>query len=548
MGVTNNKSQILRSLLNSDNLEFLMEAHSGVSAVIAEEAGFKGIWASGLSMSAMTGCRDRNELDLSEICKIVEWMADHTKIPILVDGDTGGVDSNASRIMVNKLTKAGAAGVCIEDKMYPKHNSFLDNNESDLADPYRHAQKIKEMKRENPEFVVIARLESFISGQGVHEALRRALIYKNAGADAILVHSKRKDCSEIEKFMESWSTLKEEERVPIVIVPTKYYQTPTDHFRELGISTVIWANHQMRASIKYMKDICCRIHHDESLVGVENEIASVQDIFELQRDQELAALEKAQEERIPGGSSIILSATANHFKDINVPKCLVKIKGNTTVLDILETGLKSLGVSESTVVLGEAMSIHDLSLRHPLPTRIVYNQDWFSTSEVVSLHKALVERSKISNFPLYVSYGDIILKGSSLSKFSQNVKTSDIVIGVDPSYDPSNYNEFVQGSPSYSKLSVFDSFQVYSVSDSIPDNDCVGSFIGLFKVVTAKGLKCLERAVECVVSESSTARMYKVLDILCKTCKVSGVYITSSEWVDINTVNDHRKAEEMTDD
>lgn len=157
------KSKMLKQMLYSPNLEFAMECHSGLSAVIAEEAGFKCLWASGLSMSAMTGCRDRNELDISEVCKIVEWMADHTTVPILVDGDTGGVDPNSARIMVSKLTKAGAAGVCIEDKLYPKHNSFLDNSSSDLADPALHSTKIREMKAENPDFVVVARLESFIA-------------------------------------------------------------------------------------------------------------------------------------------------------------------------------------------------------------------------------------------------------------------------------------------------------------------------------------------------------------------------------------------------
>jgi len=104
------------------------------------------------------------------------------------------------------------------------------------------------------DFIVVARVEAFIAGQGLGEALRRAEAYRQAGADAVLIHSLRTDIEDIAAFMKEWS-----DRLPVVIVPTKYYTTPTAQFRELGISLVIWANHNLRASIDAMKKITGQI-------------------------------------------------------------------------------------------------------------------------------------------------------------------------------------------------------------------------------------------------------------------------------------------------
>ena len=413
------KSLRLRKLLNSNDLEFAMECHSGISAVIAEEAGFKCLWASGLSVSAMTGCRDRNELDISEVSKVVEWMADHTSVPILVDGDTGGVDYNSARIMVNKLTKAGAAGVCIEDKLYPKHNSFLSNSDKDLAEPEQHAGKIKSMKDENPDFVVVARLEGFIAKSKFTDIISRAKMYADAGADAILVHSKIKNSSEIDRFMEYWNNDDNYSKVPVVIVPTKYYNTPTDHFREIGVSTVIWANHQMRASIRSMQDVCKSIYNNQSLVQVESEIATVNEIFRLQRDDYLQELEKKY---LPSykGYAVILSAVKSKVSDL--PKALDTV-GNSTVLDKQIKTFSKDGISNFIVVSGYESNKFDL-----YNVTNVLNNKWSSSTEVYS---SLLGVSS-AGIPLYISYGDIVFKDSVLTKMSSC--NSDIVIGVADKY------------------------------------------------------------------------------------------------------------------
>ncbi|MDO7905614.1 phosphoenolpyruvate mutase [Paenibacillus sp. JX-17] len=289
-----NTSQ-LRQMLQSDQLEFIMEAHHGLSARIVEEAGFKGIWASGLSISASLGVRDSNEASWTQVLDILEFMTDAVSIPILLDGDTGYGNFNNARRLVQKLEQRKVAGVCIEDKLFPKTNSFLDNGIQSLADIDEFCGKIKAMKdtQNDPDFVVVARIEALIAGCGHEEALRRAEAYRRAGADAVLVHSKRSDANEIQAFMNEWSN-----RLPVIIVPTKYYTTPTDIFRQMGISTVIWANHNLRSSVTAMQQTTRQIFKDESLAGIEQSVATVDEIFRLQNVDEL---QRAESKYLPSG-------------------------------------------------------------------------------------------------------------------------------------------------------------------------------------------------------------------------------------------------------
>ncbi|MBT5064812.1 MAG: phosphoenolpyruvate mutase, partial [Proteobacteria bacterium] len=123
----------LKALLLSDNLEFILEAHNGISARIAEEAGFSGIWASGLALSAQYGVRDNNEASWTQVVDMVEFMVDACNIPILLDGDTGYGNFNNMRRLVRKLEQRGVSGVCIEDKLFPKTNSFISGEKQELA-------------------------------------------------------------------------------------------------------------------------------------------------------------------------------------------------------------------------------------------------------------------------------------------------------------------------------------------------------------------------------------------------------------------------------
>ena len=288
------KGNKLRDLLESNKLEFIMEAHNGLSAKIVEETGFSGIWGSGLSISAAHGVRDNNELSWTDVVDTMKYMSNATSVPILLDADTGYGNYNNFVQVLKELVKHDVGGVAIEDKLFPKTNSFIDGEKQKLADPDEFAGKIKAGKdflksigRED--FVIISRVESFITGYDLDDALMRARKYAAAGVDAILMHSKIQDESQIESFMNAWN---KESKVPVVIVPTKYYKTPSSKFQELGVSLVIWANHNMRSCIKAMQETSQTIFEEQSLLSIEENVAPLKDVFRLQNADELKDTDK----------------------------------------------------------------------------------------------------------------------------------------------------------------------------------------------------------------------------------------------------------------
>jgi phosphoenolpyruvate phosphomutase len=283
------KSSQFKHLLQTKDLEFLMEAHDGLSARIVEEAGFKGIWASGLCMSASLGVRDSNEASWTQVVDILEFMSDATTIPIMVDADTGYGNFNNVRRLVKKLEQRGISAMCIEDKLFPKTNSFINGSSQPLADVDEFCGKIKAAKdiQQDPDFCVVARTESFIVGSGLAEALRRAEAYYRAGADAILVHSKISTADEVLAFMREW-----QDTCPVVVVPTTYYSTPAHELADAGISMSIWANHLLRASIAVMQKTADRLFRERSLLSTESKIVAVKEIFRLQNADELKIAEQ----------------------------------------------------------------------------------------------------------------------------------------------------------------------------------------------------------------------------------------------------------------
>jgi len=284
----------LRDLILSNDLSFLMEAHDALSAAVARRAGFRGLWASGLSISSSLGYRDANEASWTQVVDVVERIVDVARIPVLVDGDSGFGNFNNARLLARKLLQRGASGVAIEDKGFPKINSFVGDRHP-LADIAEFSGRLRAVKDTvGDDFVLVARVEALIAGHGLGEALARAHAYAEAGADAILIHSRRSDADEILAFAREWDN-----RRPVVIVPTKYYKTPVSTYREARISTVIWANHAMRAAIAGMRAICGRILADEGIAGVEADIAGLGEVFSLFGYDELA---QAEERYLPARS------------------------------------------------------------------------------------------------------------------------------------------------------------------------------------------------------------------------------------------------------
>jgi phosphoenolpyruvate phosphomutase len=278
----------LRELLESPRTELLMEAHNGLSARVVQEAGLPGIWASGLAISAALGVRDANEASWTQVLDVVDFMSDAVDVPILLDADTGYGNFNNVRRLVRKAEQTGIAGICIEDKLFPKTNSFI-GEQQPLADADEFAGKIRAAKdsQSDPDFRVVARVEALISGWDMDEALRRAWIYRAAGADAILIHSKARTADEVLEFARHW-----QQASPLVIVPTTYSGTPMSEFEAAGIDLVIWANHLLRAVIVAMREVVETVARSGSPTALDGRLAPVSEVFRLQEVEELREAEQ----------------------------------------------------------------------------------------------------------------------------------------------------------------------------------------------------------------------------------------------------------------
>jgi phosphoenolpyruvate phosphomutase len=281
------KSAVLRSLLCSES-SILMEAHNGMSAKIVQEAGFAGIWASGFTMAAALGLRDANEASWTQVLSNVELITDAVDIPVLMDGDTGFGNFNNVRRLVRKLEQRGIAGVCLEDKSFPKANSFSAGRH-ELVPIVEFSGKIRAAldHRVDHDFCVVARTEALISGATITQALDRAEAYREAGADAILIHSKRSDAEEVLKFAECWRR-----RAPLLAIPTTYPTAPIESLYGAGVTTVVWANHIFRGAVSAMRRIARQIHAQKSIAAIGNDIASIDDILDLVDTNELLDAEK----------------------------------------------------------------------------------------------------------------------------------------------------------------------------------------------------------------------------------------------------------------
>ncbi len=560
----------LRALLSRPELAFLMEAHSGLSARIVEEAGFEGIWGSGLSMSAALGLRDNNEASWTQVLEQVEYMADATTLPILLDGDTGYGNFNSVRRLVRKLCERGVAGVCIEDKLFPKTNSFIGEAQP-LADIAEFCGRIRAGKdsQTDDDFQIVARVEALISGHSMEEALRRAEAYHQAGADAILIHSKKRTAHEILVFMERWG-----DRCPVVIVPTMYYGTPTDAFRKAGVSTVIWANHLVRASITAMRATASQIHADQNLAEVEGRVASVKDIFALMDNDELeqagarylpvvrgsapgtatrttieAATGAAGDLPAPGMPvrGIVLAASQGEALGpltADRPKCMVDVRGRPLLGQLLDT-LRQSGVRDVAVVRGyakDAIGPEVWSQGGPEGSlTLLDNDDYAGTGEVASLLRAA---DRLSGETVLV-YGDVLFRRYILDAL-MGVE-ADIVIAVDAlhqraegkpgTHDP-HPGDLVLADKPFSASYLDDQPAILRRIGGVRPADSMGEWIGLMRL-SARGAALLRAELAAMQADGSAARsdIPTLLGRLAARTPVAVHYITG-HWLDVDTMSD----------
>ncbi len=527
------KAARLRNLIRSQELTFLMEAHNGLSARIVEEAGFEAIWASGLSISAALGVRDSNEASWTQVLEVLEFMSDASSIPILVDGDTGYGNFNNMRRLVRKLEQRGIGGVCIEDKQFPKTNSFINGTAQPLADIDEFCGRIKAGKdsQRYDEFVVVARVEAFIAGWGLSEALKRAEAYRMAGADAILIHSAKRHPSEILAFKREWG-----DRLPVVIVPTKYYTTSTDVFREFGFSAVIWANHMMRSCITAMQDTAKLIFQEQTLISVEDRIASIAEVFRLQGAEEL---EEAEKRYLPQNAkvtrAIILGAA--HGPEMGLltdsrPKCMLDVAGAPVLAHILET-YRAASVKDITVIRGWKKEAIDLE-----GVQYCDNDDEREPSEAYSLFKG----SSALEGTCIISYGDVLFKKYIPQELME--VDADFAVIVDTNWKDSRnrdrYAEYVTCSKPYSRHSNNSDIVLMKVSEDIPPKSIDGEWMGFLKTSPTGTAFLRELLLKLCENgpQQTPLQMVDVLSEIIAAGKTIRVVYTAGNWLDIDRVED----------
>ena len=289
------KSELLRKDLESKSILKVGGAFDAMSAKLVEFYGFDAVWAGSFAISATHAVPDASILTMTEFFDAASNMAETCKIPVIADCDTGyGGPSNVSH-MVRKYENAGIAAICIEDKTFPKQNSLLENGQNDLISEKEFVAKIIAAKdaKQDKNFMIIARIEALISGAGMDEALKRATAYEKAGADAILIHSKKKTPEEVFEFAELWKG-----NSPIVVIPTTYDSVSLDELISHKIKIVIHANQTLRAAHASMSRMLKQMINSNSLSEVKEEISSMEDIFHLQEMYNIKEKEKEIEEEL----------------------------------------------------------------------------------------------------------------------------------------------------------------------------------------------------------------------------------------------------------
>ena len=285
-----NRVSRLKRLINSKDIVRILESHNSLTGLIIEnlkiskkrkEIEFDGMWSSSLTDSATKGKPDNSSVDFSSRISTLNEMMDVTSKPLVFDADNGGQLEHLP-FLVRSLERSGTSAIIIEDKVGLKRNSLFKNQSKTKQDnPRAFAKKIKKIcnSRNSDDFMVIARIESFILGKGINDALRRAEIYSKAGADAILIHSKERTPNEIFSFAKKFRNSKN--FIPLVSVPSTYSKVYERDLIKYGFRLVIYANQLLRAAYPAMQNAAHSILKKGRAFEIDKKIIPIKEIINL---------------------------------------------------------------------------------------------------------------------------------------------------------------------------------------------------------------------------------------------------------------------------
>ncbi len=537
------KAKKFRHLLRSRRSVLLAGAHDAISAKLIEEAGFDAVWASSFGISASTKCLpDANVLTMTEALEAAKGMNEAISVPVIADCDNGyGNALNVIR-MVKEYERAGIAGISIEDNPFPKKCSLYPGERQELVDKDEMAGRIHAAvsTRADKDFFVIARTEALIAGLGMEEALLRAKAYEQAGADAILIHSRQSTPDEIREFASRWKG-----KVPLVAVPTKY---PGVHRRELekiGIKVIIFANQALRAAVGAMRETLKTMRQKECLQPVEKYIVPLKEIFRLvgqpKHEEDEAAFVKSYK-RSPT-AIIVAAGFEQNFWPLNSekPKAMLEIKGKSILERQIEV-LKKAGIHRIAVVTGYKRE----KIRHP-DIITYHNPDFRQTHILQSLFSA--EREMQDKF-LFL-YGDVLFEDFVIEKLLKARGDINLVVKRLPD---ASVGSSVNGKLEHDWVVAGE--QVLAIGHHLRHTEANGEFAGLASF-SKEGARTLRQAYHEISKKKRTAPFHNaatfkkaqftdlIQELIDRKEKIHAVNVQSG-WLDINTFADYQKAWQVT--
>jgi phosphoenolpyruvate mutase len=280
----------LRRLLAAKPLLRFLEAHNGLTGLIVENARvqeesfvreFDGMWLSSLTDSTAKGKPDIEAVDVTSRMQSLNEIVEVTTKPIIYDGDTGGLAEHFA-FTVRTLERFGVSAVIIEDKVGLKKNSLLGMSVLQTQAPideFCHKIRVGKRAQVTDDFMIIARIESFILDKGLEDALARAAAYIEAGADGIMIHSRQRDESEVFSFFSAYRNLSR--RVPLIAVPSSYNEVTEEQLSAQGVDIVIYANHLLRAAYPAMLDTAESILRHRRSHEVDDRLLPIDAILKL---------------------------------------------------------------------------------------------------------------------------------------------------------------------------------------------------------------------------------------------------------------------------
>ena len=281
----------LRRLINAKPIVRILESHSGLTGLIIEKTShlndkgineeFDGMWSSSLTDSTSKGKPDIEQVDLTTRLQGINDMLESTTKPMIYDGDTGGKPEHF-QFTVRTLERLGISAIIIEDKTGLKKNSLFGTavpQTRDTIEDFTHKIRMGKSAQITDDFMIIARIESFILGDTLEDALERAYAYVDAGADGVMIHSKDKSGDDIKSFCLNF---REKNTItPIVVVPSSYNHIKEEELIKWGANIVIYANHLLRASFPSMQNVAKTILKNKRTSELDDTCMSIKDILEL---------------------------------------------------------------------------------------------------------------------------------------------------------------------------------------------------------------------------------------------------------------------------